>query len=159
MEIDKYEARQERKAKANYKGCAISLILFIVLLIAAAILGSCTTTKYVTVPEYHTDTLIQTKLLKDSIYLKDSTHVSEKGDTIKIEHWHTKYVKKEVHDTTYISKTDTVPKPYPVEVEVEVEKPLTWWQRFRIKMANYIMIALLIWGLAWGIKLYWKKFL
>lgn len=156
-EIDRYE---EHKNDGR-KGCVISFIGLILLafVVIVMMLTGCTTARYVTVPEYHTDTLIQIKLLKDSIYLKDSTHVSEKGDTMKIEHWHTKYVKKEVHDTTYISKTDTVPKPYPVEVEVEVEKPLTWWQKFRLSMANVILWFLLIWGVALGIKTYWKKFI
>ena len=33
--------------------------------VLAVLMGSCTTTKYVTVPEYHTDTLIQTNVQKD----------------------------------------------------------------------------------------------
>jgi hypothetical protein len=44
-------------------------------------------------------------------------------------------------------------------VEVEVEKQLTWWQRFRLNMANLILWFLLIWGVALGIKTYWKKFI
>lgn len=125
------------------------IVLVLAGLLLCALLGSCTTTKYVTVPEYHTDTLIQTKIVKDSVYLKDSTHVSEKGDTVKIEHWHTEFVKKEVHDTTYISKTDTVPAPYPVEVIKEVPAELNWWQRLKMRAGGMAILLCLLAFLIW----------
>ena len=56
----------------------------------------------------------------------------------------TKYVMKEVHDTTYISKTDSVPTPYPVEVINEVEKPLTWWQQTKMHVGAIVIFGLLI---------------
>ena len=94
--------------------------LFIGMMIAVlAMMSSCTTTKYVPVIEHKTDTLIKTQHQRDSIWLHDSIRVSEKGDTIKIERWHTKYVEKEVHDTTYIAKIDSIPQPYPVTEYVE----------------------------------------
>lgn len=132
----------DERAKA---GClqGLAYIGMIVLgLLLCALLGSCTTTKYVEVPVVHTDTLIQTKVLKDSVYLKDSTHVSEKGDTVRIDHWHTEYVKKEVHDTLYQARVDSV--PYPVEVVKEVPAQLTWWQRTRLHLFNIIGIALIL---------------
>jgi hypothetical protein len=73
----------------------------------------------------------------DSIYINDSTVITEKGDTVKIEKWHTKYVEREVHDTTYVSKIDSIPTPYPVEVKVE--KQLTWWQQTRLHLANILL--------------------
>ena len=123
-----------------YKGCGWSLIAFLFLLAAVLIFGSCTTTKYVKVPEVHTDTLIVTKQQRDSVWLHDSIYHKEKGDTILIERWHTKYREKIVRDTTYISKVDTIAKPYPVEVKVPRE--LTWWQRLRLHLGN-IMLALI----------------
>jgi hypothetical protein len=131
------------------------MILFGLLL--CALLGSCKSAEYVPVIEHHTDTLIQTKIVKDSVYLKDSTHVSEKGDTVKIEHWRTEFVKKEVHDTTYISKTDTIPQSYPVEKEVPAE--LTWWQQTRLHIANILLYLLAICGVIWIGKIYVKRFL
>ena len=131
----------EQKA---YKGCGWSLIAFLFLLAAVLILGSCTTTRYVTVPEYHTDTLIVTKQQRDSVWLHDSIYTSEKqkGDTIFVEvrKWSTKYREKIVHDTTYISKVDTIAKPYPVPEYIE--RKLTWWQRLRIHLGN-IMLAVI----------------
>lgn len=125
------------------------VICFVIMLGLCAMCSSCTTTKYVPVIEHHTDTLIQMKIMKDSVYLKDSTHVSEKGDTVKIEHWRTEFVKKEVHDTIYISKTDSIPAPYPVEVIKEVPAELTMWQRLKMKVGGAAIILCLLAFLIW----------
>ena len=93
--------------------------LFFFVMVVLCCISSCTTTKYVPVVEYHTDTLIQKMTQRDSIYLHDSTIVREKGDTVLIERWHTKYRDREVHDTVYQSRIDSVPAPYPVTEYVE----------------------------------------
>lgn len=126
-------------------GClqAVGFILMIVLGLAlCALLGSCTTTKYIQVPVVHNDTTVITKHQRDSIWMHDSILVSEKGDTVRIEKWHTKYVTKEVHDTLYQAKVDSV--PYPVEVIKEVPAKLTWWQQTRLHLFNIIGIALVV---------------
>ena len=123
-----------------YKGCGWSLIAFLFLLAAVLILGSCTTTRYVTVPEYHTDTLIQNTVQKDSVFLHDSIYQKEKGDTVLIEKWHTKYRERLVHDTLYQHRIDTVSVPVPVNVEVA--KPLSWWQRLRLHLGNIMLILI-----------------
>lgn len=155
--------KKEIRARGKYKGCAISLVgvcLIIFALIIMMIVSSCTTTRYVSVIQHRTDTVQITKQQRDSIWLHDSIYMHEyqKGDTCYImrDRWHTKYIENILHDTTYISKRDTIPCPYPVEVEVE--KKLTWWQRFRLSMANVILWVLLICGIAWGVKLYWNNF-
>ena len=126
------------------------VLAFFFVLGLCAMCSSCTTTEYVTVEKVRTDTLIQTKVLHDSIYINDSTVVTEKGDTVRIEKWHTKYIEKQVHDTTYVSKTDTVPVPYPVTKEVPAE--LTWWQQTRLHLANIMLWLLLIVGAGWLVK-------
>ena len=94
-------------------------LFFFVTVAVLCCISSCTTTKYVPVIEYHTDTLIQKMTQRDSIYLHDSTIVREKGDPGLIERWHTKYRDCEVHDTVYQSRIDSVPAPYPVTEYVE----------------------------------------
>ena len=116
-------------------------------LIACALItlcSSCTTTKYVPVIEHHTDTLIQTKVQKDSVFMHDSVEVRIAGDTMTIDRWHTKYISKEVHDTIYQSKTDSVPAPYPVEVIKEVPAELTMWQLLKMKVGGAAIILLLL---------------
>ena len=133
----------------NKEGMSITSILagIILGLIACALItlfSSCTTTKYVPVIEHHTDTLIQTKVQKDSVFMHDSVEVRIAGDTVTIDRWHTKYISKEVHDTIYQSKTDSVPAPYPVEVIKEVPAELTMWQRLKMKVGGAAIILLLI---------------
>ena len=123
------------------------VICFVIMLGLCAMCSSCTTTQYIPVIEHHTDTLRQVTVRHDSVMVHDSIHVSEKGDTVRIERWHTQYRDREVHDTTYISKTDTVPAPYPVETIKEVEKPLSWWQKtlMWLGVAMIGIIAVWIW--------------
>ena len=101
-------------------GCA-TVVVFVITFIALFFLTGCTTTKVVTVPEVHTDMTYITQHQRDSIWLHDSIHVTEHGDTIRIERWHTKYISKEVHDTLYRATTDSIPVPY--EVVKEVPRP------------------------------------
>ncbi len=111
-------------------GCMQGIIYIIALaagILICSLFTSCKNIEYVPVIEHKTDTLIQTKVQKDSVWLHDSIHVTEKGDTIRIEKWHTKYIEKQVNDTTYISKTDTIPQPYPVIKEVPRKRTTTDW--------------------------------
>lgn len=96
-------------------------------MLAILMLSSCkTTTKLVEVPvevikkEYIHDTRI------DSVYIKDSIDRWQKGDTLYITKWHTKY--KYINKVDTILKTDTIPKVVPVEKEVEVNH-IYWWQK------------------------------
>lgn len=120
----------------------------IIFVVAIMLLSSCKTrTVVMTVPEVRTDTVIITKSQRDSIWLHDSIHVSEKteGDTVWLEvsKWHTKYVEKVVRDTTYIATRDTIPMPYPVEVIKEVEKDLNWLERSQMYTGRFVMWLLL----------------
>jgi hypothetical protein len=117
------------------------LIIWLVFLMLLAWLTSCTATKYVEVEKVRTDTTYITKWQRDSVWLHDSIHVTEKGDTVRIEKWHTKFVEREVHDTLYQAKTDSIPVPYEVVKEVPAE--LSWWQRVRLWLGNAALLALL----------------
>ena len=136
--------------KAGCFGAIFYIAALVVGMLICLLFGSCKSVEYVFVPQTHTDTLIVTKVQHDSIYINDSTVITEKGDTVTIEKWHTKYVEKQVHDTLYQSKTDTIPKPYPVEKEVPAD--LTWWQQTRLHIANILLWALLVVGVWWAVK-------
>lgn len=120
---------------------------FFLLAILPLFFGCKTRTVLMTVPKVSTDTVIISKLQRDSIWLHDSVHVSEKteGDTVWLEvtKWHTKYVEKVVRDTTYIATHDTIPMPYPVEVIKEVEKELNWRERIQMGVGEFAMWLLL----------------
>lgn len=134
----------QNKESMNISSVLAGIILGLIACALITLFSSCTTTKYVPVIEHHTDTLIQTKVQKDSIFMHDSVEVRIAGDTVTIDRWHTKYISKEVHDTIYQSKTDSVPAPYPVEVIKEVPAELTMWQRLKMKVGGAAIILLLI---------------
>ena len=117
-------------------------LFFFVMVVVLCCISSCTTTRYVPVVEYHTDTLIQKMTQRDSIYLHDSTIVREKGDTVLVERWHTRYRDREVHDTVYQMRIDSVPAPYPV-VE-HVERKMSAIDKFLIATGILSIISVLI---------------
>ena len=128
---------------------AYRTVLLFALAAAVAVFGlllltGCTTTKYVPVETVRIDTMKVTKYERDSIYIHDSTIVREKGDTMLIEKWHTRWRDRWMHDTLYQSRVDSIPKPYPVEKRVPAE--LTWWQQTRLHLANILLYALLAFG-------------
>ena len=95
---------------------------------------SCRSVEYVPVESVKYDTTYINKLQRDSIYQFDSVYIYDKGDTLLITK--TKYIYRDklVHDTTYISKTDSIQVPYPVE------KKLSKWQQFKVDFAGYIFL-------------------
>lgn len=136
-----------------------TIFAFVLILFFIALLTGCKTRTLV-VETVRTDTTYITKHQRDSIYIKDSTHVSEQqhGDTvvIKITKRYTEYIDRAVHDTTYIAKTDSVPVPYPVEVKVPRE--LSWWQNALQRTGGIALILLLVWIGRQAWKIYTKRF-
>ena len=130
------------------------LIIWLVFLMLLAWLTSCTTTKYVEVERIRTDTTYITKWQKDSVWLHDSIHVTEKGDTVMIERWHMQWRDHLRVDTIYQATHDTIPQPYPVETIKVVEKELNWWQRLRLWLGNMVLLALLGVAVYFGVRCY-----
>lgn len=154
---DPYKGLSEKERMMA--GCLQVFIVagaFIVALLICALFGSCTTTKYVPVPEYHTDTLRIVQHQRDSIYLSDSIYVYDfvRSDTVykTTERWHTQWRERIVHDTIYQSKRDSI--PYPVEVIKEVPAKLTWWQQTRLHIINVLMMFGIIWLIVWIVKIF-----
>lgn len=111
--------------------------LCLVILVALLLVGCKTKERVVTVETVRNDTTYIMKHQRDSVWLHDSIHVTEKGDTIRIEKWHTKYVEKATHDTLYQATHDTIPQPYPVEKLVE--RKLSWWQQTRMHLGEALL--------------------
>ena len=147
---------EERIAAALLR-IAYTCITLLVAVLLCALFSGCTTTKYVPVPEYHTDTLRQVTVRHDSVMVHDSIHITEKGDTVRIERWHTRYRDRWRTDTIYQSKRDSI--PYPVEVTKEVPAKLTWWQQTRLHLANILLYGLLIVGIIYVGKKHIKRLL
>ncbi len=110
----------------SYRTCMI-VVTIAAMVVALLMLSGCTTTKYVPVIEHQTDTLIQRVVERDSIHVHDSIRVTEKGDTVTIERWHTQYRDRWHHDSVYVAHHDTIPQPYPVTEYVERKRSKLDW--------------------------------
>jgi hypothetical protein len=132
----------DERMKAGCLQLASYLVMIFIGLLLCALFSGCTTTKYVPVIEHHTDTVRVVKVQHDSLVLKDSVYIHDKGDTILIEKWHTQYRDRWRTDTIYQSKRDSI--PYPVEVIKEVPAQLTWWQQTRLHLANIVLWLLVV---------------
>lgn len=136
-------------------------VLYAAVLTLCILMSGCTTTRYVPVVSSRTDTVRITKWQRDSVWKHDSVTVRVAGDTVTIERWKTEYRERQVHDTIYESRRDTVPVPYPVEVEVG--RRLTQWQQARLWLGNIVLVALAgaaaVWAFrrrAWWLRLFRK---
>ena len=134
----------------------------IIIALVLVLSGCKTRTVVITVPKVRTDTLIITKSQRDSIWLHDSIHVSEKteNDTVflEVKKWHTKYIETRTRDTIYIATHDTIPQPYPVEVIKEVERDLSWWQKTKMWVGGIAMLLLLAWFVWQAALIYMRRY-
>lgn len=125
----------------------VMLAPFMCIILLASAIWSCRSVKYVPVESIQYDSVYLNKVIKDSIYIKDSVLVV-KGDTITEYRYKYIYQYKDKTDTLYVTTTDSVQVPYPVE------KQLTWWQQFRLDVGGWaigivaisvlIMIAMVV---------------
>ena len=114
----------------------------VLIMLAILMLSACkTTTKIVEVPvevvkkEYIYDTKI------DSVYIRDSVDRWQKGDTLYITKWHTKF--KYINKVDTIVKTDSIPKIVPVVKEVEVNH-IYWWQKTLMWVGGILSTCIII---------------
>ena len=122
-----YYERRKQESGEVIKQIVKTLLVCIAFALLGWLLSGCTTTKYVPVIEHTTDTLVQRVVERDSIHVHDSIRVSEKGDTVTIERWHTQYRDRWHHDSVYIARHDTIPQPYPVTEYVERKRTTFEW--------------------------------
>ena len=93
-----------------------------IMVFAGLVLVGCKT-KYVSVPEIHTEyiTRVDTTVRKDSVYLKDSVYVERKGDTLYVN----KTLYRDRYHNIYKVKLDTIFRHDSIEVPVPCERTLT----------------------------------
>ena len=106
------------------------LYLFIILL-TSAIWSGCRTIEYYPLETVRIDTVYVNKQRVDSVMVRDSVHIIEKGDTVTEFRLKYIYKYKDRTDTLYLSRVDTVSVPYPVE------KELTKWQSVKVDYGGW----------------------
>ena len=102
------------------------ILLFLLLLCGCR-------TEYVPIESVRYDSEMVEKLMRDSVYVRDSVYLKEKGDTI--------YKYKDRFVYVYKNRVDTffVEKIREVEVPVPVERKLTWWERVKLNYAEWVI--------------------
>mgnify|MGYP006902869285 CR=1 FL=1 len=96
----------------------------------------------------------------DSVYHKDSVVYVYRNDSVMIDRWHTRYIKKwrnEVKTDTvrayiykYIANTDTIRQN---KIEYKEVNRLTLWQQMRMGIGDILGVALIIYVLVLFIRL------
>ena len=109
------------------------------------IMCSCIT-EYVPLEVVRYDSVMIEKLMRDSVFVRDSVYLKEKGDTI--------YKYKDRFVYVYKNRVDTffAEKIREIEVPVPVERKLTWWEVVKMEWLDRIFAALVIVALYWTIK-------
>ena len=128
----------------------------IIIIAAVAMLAGCRTTKYVTVPEQHTEHHWHTDSVKerDSVHIErettirelDSAAMAQYGIRLKAAEraWlvQSREMEMRLQELEHMTANrdtihDSIPIPYPVTEYVA--KPLTWWQQARIHMGEALL--------------------
>ena len=129
----------------------MGLLAWLLFLFLAWALAGCKSIEYVPVVEHKTDTTYITKNHRDSIYVHDSTYIHDRGDTVWIERWHTRWRDIYQLDTIYEVVHDTIPLPMGTgtwQTSMPRTRPLgsslTWWQQTRIYMGNIAILASIV---------------
>lgn len=130
----------------------------IALLICLLVLATgCSRKVYVPVESVvsRTDTIYSAKVRVDSVIMRDSVAVFQKGDTVLITKYRDRYRVKELTDTVYQSAIDSVK----VSVPYPVERELSRWERTKMDFGGMaigaLVIALCV-AVAWLIKKFRK---
>lgn len=122
-----------------------------IMVFSGLVLGGCKT-KYVSVPEIHTEyiTRVDTTVRKDIVYLKDSVYVERKGDTLYVN----KTLYRDRYHNIYKVKKDTVVKRDSVNVAYPVEKEMSRSERLFVAMGKFFAALVIALLLVIGVKLY-----
>ena len=103
-------------------------------------------TEYVPIESVRYDSVMIEKLMRDSVFVRDSVYLQEKGDTI--------YKYKDRFVYVYKNRVDTffAEKIREKEVPVPVERKLSWWERVKLKYAEWVIGALVAIALVYALR-------
>ena len=153
----------DERVRSGCLSCMMCAVAMAIGMMVCALLGSCTTTEYVPVPEVHehwhhsTDTILKTDTIIDrqttTIREVDSATMAQYGIQMKDMQraWliETNRLQRELSELMQshadtIHERDSIPVPYPVEVVKDVAAELTWWQQTRMGVGGIVILGLII---------------
>lgn len=116
------------------------------LLFMTLLLGSCKVKEKIVevpIPQVKTEIKYIDKVKYDSIYLKDSVYIVQKGDTIYNNKVAYRYRYKYLKDTITVNKTDTITKLQKV-TEIKVQNQLNVVQKVLMYIGLFSILLFLI---------------
>ena len=119
-------------------------ILF--LLFMTLLLGSCKVKEKIVevpIPQIKTEIKYIDKVKYDSIYLKDSVYIVQKGDTIYNNKVAYRYKYKYLKDTVIVNKTDTITRLQKV-TEIKVKNQLNVVQKILMYIGLFSLLMFII---------------
>lgn len=101
-------------------------VLVVILLLCVI---SCRSVQYVPVETVKHDSIYINKVQYDSIYNRDSVYLERAGDTVYLYKYKYIYKYKNLTDTMYVTKTDSIQIAYPMEIIKEKYRvpKFLWW--------------------------------
>ena len=125
-----------------------------IMVLAGLALGSCKT-KYVSVPEIHTEyiTRVDTTVIMDSVYQRDSVYVERKGDTLYVN----KTLYRDRYHNIYKVKKDTIVKRDSVNVAYPDEQGMSRSERLFVAMGKFFAALVIVLLFVIGVKLYKRQ--
>lgn len=103
-------------------------------------------TEYVPLEVVRYDSVMIERLMRDSVFVRDSVYLKEKGDTVY------KHKDRFVYVYRNLTDTFTVYRDREVEVPVPVERKLTWWERVKLEYAEWVVGVLVAIALIYAIR-------
>lgn len=124
---------------------------YVIVLLLVVFLSGCKT-KYIPIEKVVYQNAIKNDTLhtSDSVFVRDSIYLRQKGDTCYLDRWHEKTVFKNV----YMVKVDSFLKRDSIQVPYPVERELSKWEQFQLKYAVLSFGALCMLLVILGYKLY-----
>ena len=116
-----------------------------VMLLFLLLLCGCRT-EYVPIESVRYDSVMIEKLMRDSVFVRDSVYLKEKGDTVFKYKDRFVYVYKNRVDTFFAEKIREI------EVPIPVERKLTWWERVKLNYAEWVIAVLVAIALVYALR-------
>lgn len=135
-----------------WKWACVGLVIGVILL---AFTG-CKTKENIKVPSVRTEYVCRTDTFAklDSIYMKDSVYVFQKGDTV----FHKKVVYRDRYHNIYNVKTDTIIKTDSVAVPYPIERQLTKNEQRLMSLGRcYVAFLFILAACAIGFTLWYRN--
>ena len=118
---------------------------YLILLLIMYFFCECRT-EYVPIESVRYDSVMIEKLMRDSVFVRDSVYLKEKGDTVFKYKDRFVYVYKNRVDTFFAEKIREI------EVPVPVERKLTWWERVKLNYAERVTAVLVAIALVYALR-------